>query len=223
MYRKLPFESLVSNPRRANRMSRPFAKKLENSIRRLGHYEALAVRPHPDLSGKFELLDGHSRLAAMEALGVDTVKCDIWPVNDREAELFLALLNKLKGSDVAELRMGLLMDLLQHHSGDELAAILPETQAALTQIQHLAEEGLPEVIVPPALPLDVVIVDFYLSREQHRVVGMALDDAKVRFHCAGESEALAKLAEWYLAMRAGAGPQSPCLEVQAGMPAVQPS
>jgi len=207
VYRNLPLESLVPNPRRANRMSRPSARKLENSIRRLGHYEAITVRPHPDLSGKFELLDGHSRLAALEALGVETAKCDIWTVDDREAELFLALLNRLKGLDVAELRMSLLVDLLQHHSCEDLAGVLPETQAALAQIMLFAEEGLPEIVTPTTPPLDVVILDFYLSREQHRVIGMALEDAKARFRCASDSEALGKLAEWYLSTTAGSMPQ----------------
>lgn len=199
MYRKLPLDSLVSNPRRTSRMSRAYSKKLETSIRRLGHYETLTVRPHPNLFGKFEILDGHSRFAALDALGAETARCDVWPVDNVQSDLFLALLNKLRGSDVAELRLSLLLDLFQNHPSEELAAILPETTASLNLIQRLGIEESLEMTVPPSMEPGFAILDFYLNREQHEIVNKALSDVRERFSCHSDGEALVKLAQWYLA------------------------
>ena len=111
MYRKLSLELLVPHPENANRMSRTYAKKLRHGIEQIGRYEIITVRPHPTQDGKFEVLNGHSRLEALRALGIGEARCDIWDVTDSPARLFLAILNKLRGSEVPELRMNLLSGL----------------------------------------------------------------------------------------------------------------
>ena len=68
MYENLPLDALVAHPQNANRMSSMFAKKLKHNIGQLGKYETLTVRPHPDEKGKFQVLNGHARLTALEEL-----------------------------------------------------------------------------------------------------------------------------------------------------------
>ncbi len=198
MYENLPLDSLVPNPQNANRISRMFAKKLKHNIEQLGMYETLTVRSHRGKAGKFEVLNGHARLEALRALGIRTARCDIWQLDEPQAELALAILNKLRGSDVPELRMNLLLKLLQSHSKDELAAHVPETAGYLTNLQKLAEgqeEGTRE---EPLEKADVIIVDFYLSSHQHQVVCRALDDITRKCCLSDSSQALAKMAELYL-------------------------
>lgn len=202
MYETLPLNALVAHPLNANRMSRMFAKKLRHNIGQLGKYETLTVRPHPDEKGKFQILNGHARLAALQELGIEKAKCDVWEVGETEAGVFLAVLNRLRGSDAPELRMSLLYDLLEHRDVDDLSAHLPETGPHLRRLIRLAQEADGEArgIEKPKRS-DVIIVDFYLTRAQHEVLNEALDDLKREFELKDSSAALAKMAEFYLQAR----------------------
>ena len=175
-----------------------FAKKLRHNIEQLGMYETLTVRPHPSTNGKFEVLNGHARLEVLRELDVPSAKCDIWEVTDSEAQLFLAILNKLRGSDVAELRMGLLLDLLREHPKEELAAYIPETVSYLTRLESLGEEPEEEKGKVPSEKPDVIIINFYFTTEQHQVVARALDRVAQKFNLPDSSQAFVKLAGLYL-------------------------
>jgi len=158
MYENLPLGVLVPNPENSNRVSRSLRKKLRHNIREVGLYETLTVRPHPMMNGKFEVLNGHARLDVLREIGVTSAKCDIWEVNDSRARLFLAILNKLRGSEVPELRMSLLLKLLQEVPREQLVAHLPETASYLEQLERLPTEA--ERLEPeaPAGKPDVTIV-----------------------------------------------------------------
>lgn len=198
MYRNLSLELLVPHPENANRMSRTRAKKLRHSIEQIGKYETITVRPHPGRDGKFEVLNGHSRLEALRALGITEARCDIWNVTDSQARVFLAILNKLRGSEVPELRMSLLFGLLEELPSKELAALVPENAAYLGRIERLAEGvGEEEAEAPSATP-DIVVTQFYLTREQHRVVANALEQVSGEYGLTDSSQALAKMATLYL-------------------------
>jgi hypothetical protein len=142
--------------------------------------------------------NGHARLDVLREIGVTSAKCDIWEVNDSRARLFLAILNKLRGSEVPELRMSLLLRLLQEVPREQLVAHLPETASYLEQLARLPEEA--ERLAPetPAEEPGVTIVEFYLTADQHRTVSEALERVRQRFGLADSSQALTKLAELYL-------------------------
>jgi ParB-like chromosome segregation protein Spo0J len=198
MYETLPLDSLVSSAQNANRISRVFAKKLRHNIKQLGQYETITVRPHPEMAGKFQVLNGHARLSALRDLGIDEARCDVWHVNDTEADLFLAVLNRLRGSDVAELRMTLLYDLLASFSIEELAAHIPETASYLERLKRLPDDlrGNAERAAPQKP--GVVIVDFYLTGAQHETVMKALERVSHEHNVPDASSALTKMAELYL-------------------------
>jgi ParB-like chromosome segregation protein Spo0J len=173
-------------------------KKLRHNVGLLGRYETLTVRPHPSIEGKFEVLNGHARLEVLSELNAPSAKCDIWEVTESEARLFLAILNKLRGTDVAELRMNLLFKLLQEHPREDLAAHVPETISYLAKLERLGEAPTGEETKATPVRRDVIIMDFYLEVEQHRVVTAALEDITERFSLSDSSHALAKLATLYL-------------------------
>lgn len=197
MYEELPIEALVANPHNANRISRMFFKKLRHNIEQLGMYETLTVRPHPSVKGTFEVLNGHARLEALRELGNRSIKCDIWRVDESQTQLFLAILNKLRGSDVPELRMNLLLALLREYSKEQLTAHIPETVSYLTRLERLGED-VPKREDERMERPDVIVMHFYLTAEQHHVVSKALDDIVERFALSDSSQALAKLALLYL-------------------------
>lgn len=197
MYEELPLDTLIPHPQNTNRMSKMFLKKLRHNIQQTGLYETITVRPHPAEYGKYEVLNGHARLDVLRDIGKETVRCDIWNVDDNNTRLFLAILNKLRGSDVPELRMNLLLDLLKVRTKEELSAILPETSAYLKKL-----EQLPEIIEeiekkPPEMP-DVVIIRFFMSSVDHKVVTKALYGIMDECHVPDSSSALVKLAWMYL-------------------------
>jgi ParB-like chromosome segregation protein Spo0J len=201
MYEELPLDAFVPHPQNTNKISKMFLKKLRYNIQQVGLYETITVRKHPTERDKFEILNGHARLDALREIGRKTVKCDIWNVDDTNACLFLAILNRLRGSDVPELRMSLLFDLLKVRTKDELAAHLPETSAYLSKLERLPEDIQEEIEKTTELS-DVVVINFFLSIENHKIVTNALDRITKEFHVSDSSEALVKLAEFYLENKA---------------------
>jgi hypothetical protein len=198
MYEELPIEILLPHPKNTNRISKMFSKKLRHNIQQVGLYETITVRPHPLDKNKFEILNGHARLDALREIGKNNIKCDIWNVDDSNTDLFLAILNKLRGSDVPELRMNLLFDLLKSYPKDELAAHIPETSAYLKKLEKLPEEiesSKKEKI--KGMP-DTVVINFFLNTEKHKVVIKALNKIINEYNLSDSSEALFKLAQLYL-------------------------
>ena len=198
MYEELPLDALIENPMNSNKISRMYAKKLRHNIGDVGFYETLTVRPHPLAKDKFEVLNGHAHLAVLRDLGLSVARCDIWEVDDAQAILFLAILNKLRGSEVPELRMNLLFSLLEEHSEAELAAHIPETKPYLARLKQIPEEEEARADTERGRP-DVVIISFYLPRSGHDLLNLALDHIMQEHKLADSSAALVKMAEMYLA------------------------
>jgi len=80
-------------------MSEDLRAKLAAHIEQSGRYPMVIVRPHPVEVGVYEILDGHHRVEVLRELGHTDVRCDVWAVDDREAKLLLATLNRLQGQD----------------------------------------------------------------------------------------------------------------------------
>ncbi|MBE3071108.1 MAG: ParB N-terminal domain-containing protein, partial [Planctomycetes bacterium] len=63
--------------------------------------------PHSALSTphcRYQILNGHHRAQALRELGHTHARCDVWEVDDAEARLLLATLNRLEGRDDPGLR-----------------------------------------------------------------------------------------------------------------------
>lgn len=196
MYQEIPLNALVFNPINSNRISKMYAKKLRHNIEETCHYETLTVRPHPSQQNHFELLNGHARFTALRDLGETSAKCDIWNVDDRQSNLFMAILNKLRGSEVAELRMELLFDLMGKYSIEELSSHIPETKSYLMRLERLPEE-LEKAPVEKE-KADVVVISFYLNHDEHRIVNDAIEDIIKKFQLPDSGKALVQLAKLYL-------------------------
>jgi ParB family chromosome partitioning protein len=143
--RMIAVEDLVPHPLNANVMSADLHEKLTAHIKRTGRYPHLVVRPHPEQPEKYQVLDGHHRLAILKDLGHREVRCDIWDVDDREARLLLATLNRLEGQDQPMRRAQLIHELLGEMSLEDLAGLLPETDRQLEELHALLEFPADEV------------------------------------------------------------------------------
>lgn len=124
---------LHAHPANSNRMSEERLAKLERNVEREGRYPPLIVRPHPELPGQYQLLDGHQRLEVLRRLGHEEALCFPWPCDDATALVLLATLNRLEGEDVPVRRAELLTELRGLLPLSELASLLPEDARAIDE------------------------------------------------------------------------------------------
>jgi len=190
----IPLETLEPHPENANRMTERLFEKLKGHLERTGRYEPLVVRPLGE--ARYQILNGHHRVRALAALGHTHARCDVWEVDDAEARLLLATLNRLEGKDDPSARALLLAHLAEGRSVEELSRLLPEPPDAVERLLRLAEPP-PEPIAPEDLAPLPRAMTFFLSDEQHSLVSEALR-AAAGARSLGRAEALERLALWYL-------------------------
>lgn len=119
--------------------------------------------------GVYEILDGHHRVKALEKIGVQEARCVVWEVDDEEALVLLATLNRLQGQDDPRKRASLIGELRGRFGLEELAGRLPEDVGALEELLMLHErEGPGEIVRPVGLEELPVAVHFFLLPGQKR-------------------------------------------------------
>ena len=181
--RQIPLDDLLPHPLNANVMPEEYREKLLAHIRRTGRYPFLVVRSHSKEPGKFQVLDGHHRVGILRELGYADARCDVWDVDDREAKLLLATLNRLEGQDQPLRRAELLHALLGEWSTSDLAGLLPETEGEILDLHSLLEfpaEEIAEQLVQEAAEREKtlpVVIHFVVSHEQAELIDTAIERA----------------------------------------------
>ena len=143
--KRVPLDDLLPHPLNSNVMPADLQAKLKAHIKRTGRYPFLVVRPHPEKPGRFQVLDGHHRVAILRDLGHTEARCDVWDADDREAKLLLATLNRLQGQDLPIRRAQLIHELLGEMNMGDLAGLLPESDAQLEELHALLEFPAEEI------------------------------------------------------------------------------
>jgi len=181
--RQIPIDNLRSHPLNSNVMPEDLRAKLTAHIKQSGRYPMVIVRPHPDESGRFQILDGHHRVEVLRELGHAEVRCDVWAVDDREAKLLLATLNRLQGQDSPIRRAQLLHELLGEMSLVDLAGLLPETDKQIEELHALLEfpaEEIAALIAADAEEQEKVlprVLTFVVTPEQDELIERAVERA----------------------------------------------
>ena len=179
--RMVGLDDLVPHPLNANVMSEDLREKLKAHIKRTGRYPYLIVRPHPQEPGKFQVLDGHHRVAILRDLGYSEARCDVWDADDREAKLLLATLNRLEGQDVPIRRAQLMHELLNDLSLDDLAGLVPESDKQIEDLHALLEFPAEEIAALLDEDADVQekvlprVMAFVVSPEQEELIEEAVE------------------------------------------------
>jgi ParB-like chromosome segregation protein Spo0J len=212
--RMISLDDLVAHPLNSNVMSEDLQAKLRAHIKRTGRYPFLVVRQHPDEPGKYQVLDGHHRVAILRDLGHSEARCDVWEVNDREARLLLATLNRLQGQDQPRKRAELIHELLGEMSLDDLAGLLPETDKQIEELHALLEfpaEEIALLLEEQAEEAERVlprVMTFVVTPEQEEIIEQAVelasDGTKGRDR---KARGLANLARRFLQERSDAQDQ----------------
>jgi ParB-like chromosome segregation protein Spo0J len=172
---KIPIEKLRAHPDNPNRMSKETFTKLVRNIERTGRYEPIVVRQKGDL---WQIINGHHRVKALRQLGYKTADCLVWDVDDHEAGILLATLNRLGGTDALDKKLALLKQLNERMQSRELAKLLPQTAR---QIERLTNLKLPAA--PAAIDTGRFLnpMTFFINNDQYKIIRQALelaDDSK---------------------------------------------
>lgn len=157
MLQFIPLSCLEPHPANSNAMSAALQAKLRAHLKRSGRYPPLIVRPMPQRVGagapRHQILDGHCRAAILRELGHAGAWCVVWQVDDAEALLLLATLNRLRGDDDPRRRAALLKQVLSNPRSADSPPCLPagrpgrpeqKKQMATRGIRERRFRGLPE-------------------------------------------------------------------------------
>lgn len=153
-------------------MPKALVEKLGQEIKRTGHYPPVIVRR---VGARYQILDGHHRVQVLGQLGETSVHCVVWEVDDAQALLLLATLNRLSGDDDPRKRAALIGRLRESMDVKTLADRLPEDAERVRKL--LALNAAPPSPQSPA-PLEQmpVCLHFFLLPDQRRSVEAVLRD-----------------------------------------------
>lgn len=184
-------EQLRPRTDNANVMPEAMLRKLVAHIERTDRYPHLIVRPMPGEADAYEILDGHHRAEALRRLGRASARCEVWDVDDDEAMLLLATLNRLQGRDDVLKRAHLLEALRQRLGEQRLPEWLPEDAQRLERLRQVRVDPpapaasirageLPAAVTffltgPQAARLDERLAAFEGTRTQRLVACLELD------------------------------------------------
>ena len=201
---KIPIEQLREHPYGLTVMKPRTFAKLVRHIETTGWYEPLTVRrvAQSNELATYEVINGHSRLRALRRLQTRTALCLVSEMDDQEALLRLATLDRLRGVDAPERRTLVLEQLLTTMSVEDLMAILPDDRKSIERVQHLVsgDEVGPPTKPAPGEAAPPAIVSFMLERADAEAVDLAIDMVlrTSTDRPASRAKALALLAQSFL-------------------------
>jgi len=181
--RSIAISRLVAHPDNPNVMSDATFRKLVRNIERTGLYEPIVVRPHPKeknssaTADKFQIINGHHRVKALEQLGRYEANCVVWDVDDEQTAVLLTTLNRLAGSDTPAKKIELLKKLTERMGTAQLARLLPQTAKQIERLTNLKLAA--ERCAPHAEQFAVPLV-FFVTKQQQGVIEEALSSIENR-------------------------------------------
>ncbi|PKL48750.1 MAG: hypothetical protein CVV39_03925 [Planctomycetes bacterium HGW-Planctomycetes-1] len=136
---RIPLDKLLPHPENPNKMSRQNFEKLKRHIKQSHNYEPLIVRKHPEIEEHFQIINGHHRAEALKQIGQTFADCVEWDINDDEARLLLATLNRLGGKDELAAKAALYKNLSGKFSVAELVKLLPDDRQTIEKLKDIAK------------------------------------------------------------------------------------
>ncbi len=197
--RRIPLDRLVPHPGNPNRMSRANFNKLVRHIERTDRYEPLVVRPCPGRRNFFQIINGHHRCEALRRLGHETADVVVWKVDDEQADILLATLNRLNGRDVLDSKLALLRRLQKQIPTRKLAKLLPQTRG---QLERLINARPPSRAMCRKAETFAIPLVFLVDQAQQYAIEEALSLARAtsegRMRAAARAAALTRMAKSFI-------------------------
>ncbi len=196
---RIPLDKLIPHPENPNKMSKQAFEKLKRHIKQSHNYEPLIVRNHPETADNFQIINGHHRALALRQLGETFADCIIWNIDDDQARVFLATLNRLGGKDELSLKAELIKNLSEKFSSKELSKLLPDSKAAIERLKDITK--LPAMPEEKQAFLNTLV--FFLNDEQIKIVDDALEKAIPKIGTKSDklAHAITNIAQEYINSR----------------------
>ncbi|MDD5063632.1 MAG: ParB/RepB/Spo0J family partition protein [Phycisphaerae bacterium] len=195
----IAIDKLVAHPDNPNKMSEATFRKLVRNIEKTGRYEPIVVRPHPLRGKHFQIINGHHRCQALTKLGYKTADCVVWDIDDEQADILLATLNRLCGTDELGRKLELLKRLNKRMESRELARLVPQTAKQIERLTDLKMPSRPAEAKGFSNPMI-----FFVNDAQQRTIESALSLAErtenEKTRAAKRSAALAQIAGEFLSI-----------------------
>lgn len=135
-YERVSADRLHANPWNPNRMDDAQRRATRESMATYGFLIPLLVRPHPDLDGHYQIVDGEHRWTlGTEELGMTEFDCAVAHLDDVTAKKITIVSNN-HGDPEAHLLGSLLIDL--EAAGDDLSVALAYSEGELEHLKGLA-------------------------------------------------------------------------------------
>ncbi|WP_432798367.1 ParB N-terminal domain-containing protein [Poriferisphaera sp. WC338] len=178
---EIDLAALVAHPMNCNELVGERYEKLKGHVERTGRYPPIIVRPlkedGQDVCEEYEILDGHHRVQVLRDLDERVALCVVWEVDDDEAMMLLATLNRLVGEDDVKKRGELLAILRERSDGnlDVFAKLVPEGRERLEKLLDVAR-GEVKVRASRAAADLPVSVHFFLKQEEKALLDKRLNE-----------------------------------------------
>jgi ParB family transcriptional regulator, chromosome partitioning protein len=175
-HQTIRLDHIHAHPANSNVMPGHLVAKLADHIARSDRYPPLIVRPitvegNRETPGgpclAYQILDGHHRAQALRKLDRESAQCSVWEVDDDEALMLLATLNRLQGQDDPAKRAALVGRLTESHDLSCLTRLLPERREQIKKLLEI-NAGLPAPRPPQPVGQMPLAVHFFLLPEQKR-------------------------------------------------------
>ena len=181
---RIPLDKLIAHPENPNRMSKQTYEKLKRHIAQSHNYEPLIVRRHPEIENSFEIINGHHRAKALKEIGETFADCVQWQIDDDQARILLATLNRLGGKDELGAKVELIKNLSEKFGSKELSKLLPDTKQTIEKLRDITSQisNLKSQISnqPDNAKLFLNTLVFFLSDKQIKTVEAALEKAMLK-------------------------------------------
>jgi hypothetical protein len=133
---QLDVTKIHPNPWNPNQQSEKVAQAERESIAAFGFVDPVTVRPHPEIEGEWQIIDGEHRWKEAAPLGFTEIPAVVLDVDDAQAKKLTVVLNETRGDADVVLLGQLLLDM--QSLGEDFAVALPYTS---TELEHLLSLG----------------------------------------------------------------------------------
>jgi ParB/RepB/Spo0J family partition protein len=178
---------LIAHPDNPNSMSEATFRKLIRNIERTGFYEPIVVRSHPKEKDRFEIINGHHRVKALEQLGHKEADCVVWDVDDDQTAILLTTLNRLAGADIPAKKIELLKKLNERMATAQLARLLPQTAKQIERLAALKDSVQRTAGSVQHKEFAIPLV-FFVTKQQQEIIENALSGISQKGRLTAENQ-----------------------------------
>lgn len=133
----LPIEQVHPNPWNPNQVDPKMMRKLRRQIERNGFDDPIICRPHPELPGEWQIVDGFHRWTILKEMGATHIPATVGAYTDQQAKLKTINANYMRGNAVPIKLAALVHELNKELTLDDLEAALPFDRPELTDALEL--------------------------------------------------------------------------------------